>query len=237
MRAAMAVLGLVVCLTALGCAQIEEFMNPRPRRAETRVTPDLRSIPRPDPANVKTVTVYRIENKTSFIDGLSITNGMTDQLITALVATKHFRVAERAVLNDLMTERSLQQSGEATSEVGETKLAGAELIFAGSVTELDEGNSGEVGYRGSRGGIGIGMASASVGLDMRVIDAATGLVIDSIPVRKTVRETGVRARVRGLYGGTKVSAKMDQAIRETIEEAVYQLVTNYGAAASSPTAP
>jgi hypothetical protein len=71
---------------------------------------------------------------------------------------------------------------------------------------------------------------------MRVIDAATGVVIDSIPVRKTCRELGLRARVGGLYGGAKTSAQMDKAIRETIEEAVYQLVTNYGAAASGPTA-
>jgi curli production assembly/transport component CsgG len=229
MRTATAVLAVAIGLALVGCEAMNQFLNPSPTTEGSRVTEKLRDIPAPDPAKVKTVTVYRFENKTGWPQGLAISNGMTDQLVTALVKTRHFRVAERAELGDVMTERALQQSGQATGEIGDTKLAGASLIFAGAVTELDETDSGglSVGTHGAR--IGGRVMTAQVGLDMRIINAADGVVLDSIDVRRQVRKTGMSASAWGVHGDVQISNAMDLAIRETIEEAVYQLVTKYGA--------
>jgi len=229
MRIATAVLEVAIGLALAGCESLNEFINPTATTEGSRVSEKLRSIPAPDPAKVKTVTVYRFENKTGWPQGLSISNGMTDQLITALVKTGHFRVAERAELGDVMTERALQQSGQATGDVGETKLAGASLIFKGAVTELDESDSGGLSFGRHGAHIGGRMVSAQVGLDMRIVSAADGVILDSIDVRREVRKTGMRAGAWGVHGDVQVSNAMDLAIRETIEEAVYQLVTKHGA--------
>lgn len=214
----------------MGCEQLQTALSPMPTTRGSRVTPRLQQIPLPDPANVKVVTVYRFQNKTGFPHGLAIANGMTDQLITALVKTGHFRVVERATLADVSMERQLQESGEATGPAPGTKMMGAELIFAGSVTELGETGGG--GLDISRGNIDLGLqvAQAQVGLDMRIVDVGTSQVLDSIDVRKTVRKTGLTAgHSWGISGGVQITNALDLAIRETIEEAVYQLVMKYGA--------
>jgi curli biogenesis system outer membrane secretion channel CsgG len=228
MRTVAAALALAMGLALLGCEGMNEFLNPSPTTQGSRVSEKLREIPPPAPDQVKTVTVYQFENKTGWPKGLAISNGMTDQFITALIKTGYFQVANRADLSQIMTERSLQQSGQATSEVGSTKLAGASLIFAGAVTELDEKGGIGLGIGGHSGHIGAEMVRAQVGIDVRVTDVATGLVIDSIDVRREVRKTGMSAGGYGVHGEVEMSNAMDLAIRETIEEAVYQIVMKYG---------
>ncbi|MHC5034544.1 MAG: CsgG/HfaB family protein [Planctomycetota bacterium] len=230
MRTALLVVLGVICCTVTGCQQIESFLNPSPTTEGSRVAEKLRDIPPPNPAKVKTVTVYRFQNKTGFPHGLAISNGMTDQLITALVKTRHFDVVERAELGDVMEEKHLQASGAAKGQAGKTKLAGAELIFAGSVTELDETGGGGVGLGHWGVGVDVRTATAQVGLDMRIIDAGTGRILDSIDVRRKVRRTGVTAgHTWGISGGVNITNALDLAIRETLDEAVYQLVTRFGA--------
>ncbi|MBI4880323.1 MAG: hypothetical protein HY812_11795 [Planctomycetes bacterium] len=220
----------LACLLAAGCQQVDEFLNPSPTTEGSRVSEKLTQLPAPEAGKVKTVTVYKIENKTGFPHGLEITNGMTDQLITALVKTKHFKVVERAVLDDVLTEKNLQRAGETTGTVGETQMMGAELIFAGAVTEMDQ--KGGFGVDLGHSGLGAGLKSytAQVGLDIRIIDAATSEVLDSIDVRREVKKTGLSGGSSwGVSAGVEISNALDLAVRETLEEAVFQLVTRFGA--------
>jgi len=221
---------VAACVLVAGCQQLQEVLNPMPTTEGSRVSEKLKQIPPPDPAKVKAVTVYRFKNKTGFPHGLALSNGMTDQLITALVKTGHFRVVERAEVGDVLMEKELQRAGEATGEAGATKMVGAQLIFAGAVTELSE--TGGMGVDLSHWGVDAGVESytAQVGLDMRIIDAGSSVVLDSIDVRRTVRKTGIAAGHKwGVGGNVEISNAMDLAVRETLEEAVYQLVTRFGA--------
>lgn len=221
--------GLAVCVLA-GCTQFDNMINPMPTTKGSRVATKLREIPPPDPAKVKTITVYRFENKTAYPYGGVLSNGMTDQLITALVKTGHFQVVERATLDDLMTEKELQRSGEASGRAADTKLKGAQLIFAGAVTELDETGGGQLGIARWGTRLGVNTRTAQVGLDMRIIDAGTGAILDSLDVRRKVRKSGLSAGHRwGISGGVQISNAMDLAVRETLDEAVYLLVTKFGA--------
>lgn len=213
-----------------GCEAIQHTVNPMPRTSGSRVAPRLEQLPRPNPAQVKSVTVYRFDNKTGFPHGLQISHGMTDQLITALVKSGHFSVVERATLPDLQTERGMQEGGMATDEVRGRQLEGAHYIFTGAVTELDETGGGGIGIDRRGYELDVRTFTAQVGLDMRVIEVSTGRVLDSIDVRRTVRDSGVSAGIPwGLSGDVRISNAMDLAIRETIDEAVYELVTRYGA--------
>lgn len=214
----------------VGCQATRNALDPMPTTKGSRIESKLRDIPKPDPAKVKTVTVYRFQNKTGFPHGLQLTNGMLDMLMTALVDTGHFRVVEREGLDEIMTEKDLQRAGEATGGAGSTKMHGADLIFKGAVTELDQTGGGD--FRLHHGDVGVGLETwtANVGLDIRVIDAATSEVMGSVDVRKTTRRTGISGSHRwGVSGGVEISNALDLAIRETIDEAVYQLVTRYGA--------
>lgn len=230
MRYAHVMLAVIVCSLSVGCQQIDQVLNPMPTTQGSRVSDKLGSIPRPDPANVKTVTVYRFTNKTGFPHGLAISNGMTEQLITALVKTGHFKVVERAELGDVGMEKQLQASGQASGDAGTTQMMGAELIFAGAVTELDETGGGSLAVGHGNLGVGLRTVTAQVGLDMRVIDVGTSQILDSIDVRRKVRRSGMTAaHTWGVSAGVEISNALDLAIRETVEEAVYQLVTRYGA--------
>ena len=217
-------------LLATGCEAIQQTVNPMPRAAGGRVAPRLEQLPQPRPEQRKTVTVYTFENKTGFPHGLQLSHGMTDQLYTALIQSGHFNVVERATLADLEMERGMQEGGIATDEVRGTKLEGANYIFTGSVTELSETGGGGIGVDRRGYELDVRTATAVVAIDMRVIDVATGRIDTSIPVRRTVRDTGLAAGIPwGLSGDIRITNALDLAMRETIEQAVYEIVTRYGA--------
>jgi curli production assembly/transport component CsgG len=226
-----AICAIASCILAVGCEQANQFVNPNPTVGDNTATAQrLRTIPPPDPRHIKTVTVYKIEDKTGWRWAGEITQGMTDQLITALVDTGHFRVVERANLGNLMAERNLQSSGEASGGAADTQLAGAQYIFEGATTELDDTGGGGLGIGGWGGHVDLDVHQASVGLDIRVVEVATGAIVGSVNVRKTVRSTGIGGRYKwAVHGNIEISNAMDQAVRQCIQEAVYQLVARYGA--------
>ncbi|MFO7898597.1 MAG: CsgG/HfaB family protein [Planctomycetota bacterium] len=222
-----ALLALLVAASS-GCRTVEEFLNPTPQTGTTRVTPKLDQFPPLPHSQRRPVAVYEFTNKTGFPHGLKITNGMTEMLITALVRTKQFRVLDRAALDQLMTEKRLQRSGEATGEAGTTKMTGAAFLITGAVTELSQKDS--AGFQLNKSlDIRFRTMTAEVALDLRITDAATSEVLASIPIRKTLRKTGLAAGHEwGVGGDVQISNALDRAIRETLEEAVYQVLQEEG---------
>ncbi len=220
------VIGLI--LGSMGCQAIDEVLNPTPAAGTTRVTAKLQEFPPLAHERRKPVAVYTFDNKTGFPHGLKITNGMTEMLMTALVQTKQFRVLDRAALDQLMAERRLQQSGQATGTAGATQLTGAAFIVTGAVTELSQSSGG--GFQLDKNlDLGVRVMNAQVALDLRITDAGTGEVMASVPIRKTVRKTGMAAgHSWGVSGDVQISNALDQAVRETLEEAVYQVLQEQG---------
>ena len=116
----------------------------------------------------------------------------------------------------------------ATGDAGKKKLIGAGYIFAGAVTELSEKDS--AGLNVSRTvNLGFKTVTARVAVDLRVTDAATGEILAAIPVAKTVRKTGMNAGYKGVGGNTTISNALDLAIRETLDQAVFEVVKQFGA--------
>ena len=175
--------------------------------------------------------------------------GATDMFTTALIKSGYFAVAERQRLNEgVMREKQLQGGGMATGKAGQTKLAGAQYIFEGTISEANPGETNkEGGFNVGGMDVGGGKSSDSIGLDVRIVDAQTGLVLDSVNVRKKIVTKGgavsgmgrLAQSIAGLSGQSiplnpdaraKASKKegVDQAVRSCIEAAVYELVTRYG---------
>lgn len=113
--------------------------------------------------------------------------GMSDMLVTELVKSNNFIVIEREMLDKILDEQKLGQTGllspNAATKVG--KLLGVSAIVAGGITEFGVKDSGgRVGgwaLGAATGGLvsGLGMTTytARVAVDARMIDTSTGEII------------------------------------------------------------
>ncbi len=189
----------------------------------------------------KTVTIYEFKSQVPEISPESA----TDMFMTALVKTRTFAVLERQRLEgSVYREKQLNQQGMTTGNVANSRLTGADYIFVGTVTEANAGAS-KTGVAGSYKGLGVEKSgeTGEIGLDIRVLDARTGAVLDAVNSRKKVSEggfslSGVGSFLRSVTGknipggdvGVSHDSKegIDKALRECIEEAVNELAKRWG---------
>ncbi len=187
----------------------------------------------------KIVTIYEFRSSVPEVQA----GGATDMFTTALIKSGAFAVAERSRLSQgVMAEKQLNGSGVATGSSASSKVAGADFIFEGTISEANQSGSQNGGGM-SFGGLNLGGGNNkdSIGIDVRIIDASSGLVIDSVDVRKSVSSSqlsmsGLGSMI-GSVAGHSVDANVntgrrdgvDQATRACIETAVAELVKRYGA--------
>lgn len=185
----------------------------------------------------KTVTIYQFESSVSEVSPASA----TDMFTTALIKTRAFDVLERQRLGEsVYKEKQLNQGGMTTGDAAQHRLTGADFIFVGVITEANA-QSDRTGAAGAYKGVGVETSGekAEIGLDVRVLDAKTGKVLDSVDVRKKISQGGFSASGLGkLFGKKKTKGaslgiasdkkdSIDKALRECIEEAVNTLVSRY----------
>lgn len=212
-----------------GCSVVD----PAPTTEGSMVSPKLASLPKPDPEHRKAVTVYEFRVNVPYHSSPLVGRGATDQFITALYKSGYFTVLERQNLRQLAAEKNLQRAGEATGSAGARKLVGADYIFEGAITELEETSEADAAASWYTFGLGAKQRTATVGMDIRIVDAGSGEVLDAIDVRKKVRAAGAFGAYQDATGtsgraGARVSKALSLAIRECIEEAVYQIARNFG---------
>jgi curli biogenesis system outer membrane secretion channel CsgG len=173
------------------------------------------------------ITVSRFTDK-SAKGYYEIGEGMTDMLTTALFSTNRFIVLERGELGEVIREQDLAASGRikkgTEAPIGE--IEGAELLVVGAITEF-EPNAGGVGGGILTGvlGVGIGVKTAHIAIDIRVIDAKTSRILAAQTVEGRAQDIG------GLGGlavggplavgfGAYAKTPMEKAIRLCIQTAV-----------------
>lgn len=168
-----------------------------------------------------------------------------EMFVTALIRSGAFAVAERQRLNEgVMRERQMAQSGAtAAPPAAQGQLTAARYVFEVVVSEANAGASESSG--GVRvGGMQVsgGSTADQIGMDVRIVDAQTGLVVDAVNVVKklessTTTVSGVGsllsslASLRGkslpvpVDGESRSSRKesVDRALRSCIEAAVAEL--------------
>lgn len=227
---------LVAMLGAAGCATGGD-----PVVDNSNTSRKLQSLP-VSQGPKKTVTIYEFKSEVPEITARSA----TDMFTTALVKSHTFLVLERQRLEEsVYREKQLNQQGMTTGDVASKRLTGADYIFVGVVTEANATKS-RSGVGATYKGLGVETSGekAELGLDVRVLDAATGAVVDAVNVRKEIKEGGfsvsgvgslLRSVTKGRIGsGSDVSVAhdrkegLDKALRECIEAAVYELARRYG---------
>jgi curli biogenesis system outer membrane secretion channel CsgG len=132
----------------------------------------------------------------------------TDMFTTALIQSGQFRVVERNRLNQtVMHEKQLNSTGVAGGDAAQHQLRGARYIFEGTVSEA---NVGEQQHQGgvSIGGLNIGGAKSkdTIAVEVRILDADTGDVLDSVSISKAIDSSAVG--VGGTAGFASTLASM-----------------------------
>jgi curli biogenesis system outer membrane secretion channel CsgG len=169
-----------------------------------------------------------------------------EMFVTALIKSGAFAVAERQRLNEgVMRERQLNSSGITTGAAA-GQVAAARYVFEVVVSEANRGAS-DSSQTINIGGmtVGGGKSADAIGLDVRVVDVQTGLVVDAVNAVKeieasTTTVSGVGNLLRSFSNFTSpVSLDadsrsgrkegVDRALRACIEVAVAELARRLGA--------
>jgi curli biogenesis system outer membrane secretion channel CsgG len=168
-----------------------------------------------------------------------------EMFVTALIRSGAFAVAERQRLAEgVMRERQLAQSGvTAAAPAAQGQITAARYVFEVVVSEANAGAS-ESSRGVTVGGMQVsgGATADQIGLDVRIVDTHSGMVVDAVNVVKklesaTTNVSGVGnllnsiASLRGKSVPVQVDAEsrssrkesVDRALRACIEAAVAEL--------------
>ena len=188
------------------------------------------------------VAIYQFRSEVQEVSA----GGATDMFVTALIRSSQFRVVDRSRINDgVVQEKKMNAAGMTTGATAQQQLRGAQFIFEGAVTEANAGESAKQGGINIGGlQLGGGKSRDSIAVDVRVLDADTGDVLDSVSVSLPIKgsNTGISGTaalaetVASLHGRDvspftpDVSAQssqregVDKVVRTAIESAVLQLI-------------
>lgn len=191
------------------------------------------------------VTIYEFRSSVPEIQ----VKAAQEMFVTALIKSGAFAVAERQRLNEgINRERQMNASGQTTGTSATRKLAGASYVFEVVVSEANAGESQMDGGL-SVGGMDLshGNAKDSIGMDVRIVDAESGIVIDAVNVRKKIAATSTSVSGLGRLAQSIFSMKgktlplnpdanlkssrkegVDKALRSCIEAAVHELAKRIG---------
>jgi len=213
---------LSACVTAGGASNVQE----EPQEAAYA----------PYNGPKKRLAVLEFDNKISnrwWDRSWNVEERMTEMVITELMKTNRFIVVERGALNEVLSEQDLGESGrirqETAAKVGE--VLGAQVLVKGAITEFIEKESGGGGGI-LVGGIGIGgkTSQGHVAMDMRLIDATTGQILQSHRAEGKIKTSkiGGIAFFKGiaLGGSTFKKTALGKATRSSVVDAVRFVVAN-----------
>ena len=153
----------------------------------SRTTQALEGLP-PKPYDQRVaVTIYE------FRSGVQEVNAgtATDMFTTALIKSGQFRVVERERLNQgVILEKQLNGAGQTTGDVAKSQLRGVKYIFEGLVSEA---NAAEDSHQASVniGGLNLGKGTNkdSITIDVRIVDADSGEVLDAVDVSQSLNDS------------------------------------------------
>lgn len=213
-------------------------------------TQALKKLPRKAGERIA-VAIYEFRSSVGEIPA----RGSTDMFKTALVQSGQFRVVERARLNEgVVREKQLNASGLATGKAGSEQLTGARYIFEGSITEA---NASQTQRSAGFSVAGMELSGSSnkdvIGIDVRIVDAATGDIVDVVTVKKALASDSVGVSGVGNLVGTVLAKKgksttyvpdvqlqqqrkesLDVALRAVIDQAVVELAGRFPSVGATP---
>jgi len=202
-----------------------KYTGPKKRLAVMDMEVKISSVATTEPTasgGVATTTTIYIPPPTDFGTGL------TEMLTTALVNSERFIVLERKALTDIQAEQQLVASGavESSSAALQGKLLGAQVLVRGAVTEHTYRKSSTGGSVNVLKGLGLAAskAEAAVVLDIRLYDATTSQIIDSVKAEGRASSSGASVGIDTdkltMSASGFSQSPLGQATRQAIERGV-----------------
>jgi curli biogenesis system outer membrane secretion channel CsgG len=142
-----------------------------------------------------------------FEPGIALSDLVTDQLVNG----GNFNVVDRKHLADIMQEHQLSTGGEVSpaTAIQSGRLTGARYLITGNILQFDKTGGSNVGgaagslFGGVVGGLAGGVHSERVTLkvQVRVIDAVSGVILQSFADEQTQKGTSWTGFGGGAGGG------------------------------------
>ena len=171
--------------------------------------------------------------------------GLTEMLTTALVDSNRFVILERAAMADITTEQALGATPTVNPAAATTAghVLGAQQLIRGAVTEFSSSSSSVGGSSGVGGAIGGALggalgggtsiggsrstAEATVVLDIRIYDASTTQILESVKgtgkVKTSANSASVNIGTVNLGAGNFQNSPLGEATRRAIADCVQQI--------------
>ncbi|NLW49146.1 MAG: hypothetical protein GXY86_17660 [Firmicutes bacterium] len=152
--------------------------------------------------------------------------GVSDELVTALLETNKFRLIEREQLNKVLEEQNFGTSGrvdtKTAAEIG--KILGVRYLVMGRITEFTFKTSGGGAlsfFKG--GGLGIKTTTSRVVLDARMVDTSTAEILAGVKGKGEKKQTnlGLIYDWNAIAFGSDEFRKTDIGI--ALRDAVYEV--------------
>jgi curli biogenesis system outer membrane secretion channel CsgG len=161
---------------------------------------------KPKPLNQRVaVSIYEFRSQVS-----QITEGSaTDMFMTALIKSGQFRVVERNRLNEgVAQEKRLNAAGQTTGTTAQHALRGAQYLFEGAVSEANAAVDSKQGGI-NIGGLQLGGSKShdTIAVDVRILDADTGDVLDSVNVTLPVKASSIGVSGTAAFANTIAAAR------------------------------
>lgn len=246
-----ALLALLIAGSGAALAHNSDEDGDDPVVDHSKTSQELTKLPRKPLGERAAVSIYQFRSAMQEVTPLAA----ADMFTTALVESGQFRVVERSQLNEtVVREKQLNAAGQTTGTTRGTQLRGAQYLFEGTVSEANAGQNTKQGGINIGGlNLGGGKNEDTIAIDVRIIDAETGDVLDSIAVRKVIKSTGAGVGGTASFVGTvasmmgktaspltpdvnlKTSRKesVDKALRSCIDASVLELIKRLPAAAAA----
>jgi curli biogenesis system outer membrane secretion channel CsgG len=163
----------------------------------------------------------------------------TDMFVTALTQNGAFKVVERSQLGtSVMQEKQLNSQGLTSGKSSQKQLRDAQYIFEGAISELNESQdqgSSAVGIAGMQ--LSGGRNHDVLAIDVRIIDAESGDVLDAVTTRREIRSKAAGVAGVGSFLGGMLArhghdttyvpdVNVQQQHKDSIDEALRALITD-----------
>ncbi len=163
--------------------------------------------------------------------------GLTEMLTTALVQSERFVVLERALIDRMLAEQDFGASGRVNPETAPKlgQAIGAQALISGAITEYSYTASKLGGAISLLKGANVSarQVKAVVGIDIRVLDSATGEVVASHRGQGEATAKMLAADVtvaeHSFSSELNKSTPLGRASRAAISQVVSDLVDELGA--------
>ena len=153
--------------------------------------------------------------------------GVSNELVTALLETKKFRLVEREQVDKILGEQKFSNiAGDQKTAAAVGKILGVKYLVVGRVTEFTV-NSQSQGFLLPKLGLAIKSTVARVAIDARMVDTTTAEIIASATGadEKSNSSVGIATTKGGMVFGSKNFDNTDlgQALRGAVNQVAEKL--------------